>query len=296
MVMGDEQRELNERPNWLQQRLKVRLLGVNQYFIDDLNAARLELGIPEGGWPEKDVALDWLYQHIHQIKPYYFPREEEFGPIARDRVLREMGQLGEHWLRREIQSFRTGVHAEQLPLLIQVDRLREGFGLPVSIFGELVWHALTGEPVPITSTDTIYIEEVAPPEGRLDDLGEPQYDQLDMAVYDRYRSGLPETPGDLLVIKLLVNEYTTKRELNEAWEYVKRVQDRRLQGRPRPRRRRAGPRVEQEQIPEWIEWYSAWKGGETQERVAEIFDKTVEGIRYGIHQIEELMQPRFRNR
>ena len=58
MVMGDEGDGLVEQPDWLQQRLKARLLGVNPYFIDSLNIARLELGIPEGGWPEKDDALD----------------------------------------------------------------------------------------------------------------------------------------------------------------------------------------------------------------------------------------------
>jgi hypothetical protein len=207
-----------------------------------------------------------------------------------------MGRLGQHWLQREILSFQPGAETAQLPLLLQVDRLREGFGLPASVFGELVWHALTDEAVSSSSTDTICIEEVTPPEGRLDEIGEPQYDLLEMAIYDRYRSGLPNIPGDILVIKLLVNEYTTKRQLNEAWEYVKQVQDRRLQGRPRPRRRRAGSRVENVQIPEWIEWHSAWKDGQTQEWVAEFFGKTVEGIRYGINQLEELMRPRFRDR
>ena len=296
MVMGDEDDGLVEQPNWLQQRLKARLLGVNPYFIDSLNIARLELGIPEGGWTEKDDVLDWLYHHIHRLKPYYFPSEDGFGLTSRDRVLREMGRLGEHWLWREIESFHPNAEVEHLPLLLQVDRLREGFDLPTSIFPELVWHTVTGEPIPSTSTDTICIEEATPPEGRLDELGEPQYDQLELAIYDHRRSGLPDTPGDIVVIKLLVNEYTTKRELNEAWECINRVQGRRLQGRPRPRRRRAGPKVEHEQIPEWIGWHSAWKGGDTQETIAEIFDKTVEGIRYGIHQLEELMQPRFRNR
>ena len=114
-----------------------------------------------------------------------------------------------------------------------------------------------------------------------------------METFNSYSEGLPDEAGDLVAIRLIVNKYTTKREIvDTAWEFVRVVRERQLAGRNVPRRCRAGQAVEEGQLPRWQEWHRARRvEGETLEQVAGRFDLPVETVRYGIEQMDGLMRP-----
>ena len=111
-------------------------------------------------------------------------------------------------------------------------------------------------------------------------------DYVDMAIHEAYRSGLPEDlPGTLVVIKVLVNEYTTKRELEEAWRQISAVKKRYGQA---PHRTRAGQTLKQ--YMSWLPAYEAhrlqWKSLNT---VADEFaTEEVETLRYRIGVLDDL--------
>lgn len=270
--MAEQHDDQQPQPDWLNQRLRVMLLPENPHFEGRVRELRLELGVPEAGFPGRQAALDWVHGHLTEHKPYLLPHDGE--PDARAMAHRR--ELARHWLGQEIERFGGG-----LPLIENVKRLLGSFSLPRVVFGHLVWHVVNAGPVPVPSA--MVIEEVGPPTG---DFLEDEIE------YEAYRAGLPEEAGDLVVMRLIVTEHTTKREsVDVAWEFIKDVRSRRLGGRPAPRRRRAGLQVEQDQLPEWLTWYQARHAGLTLERVAAEFDRDVGTIRYGIEQLDALMRP-----
>ena len=261
-------------PNWRDQRHRVLLLPENPHFQQWVQVLRDDLGVPSEGFSVREDALDWLYSHLRRHKPYLMPKRE-----FEEREIGYRRQLSEHRLREEVKRLGKG-----LPLVEGVKRLLYSFRLPRIVFGPLVWHVLAGHQVSVDRASTVVVEEVFPP-------GD---DPADIAEYEGYWRGLPEEAGDLVVVRLVVNAYTTKREMvDEAWKVIKEIRDRHLGGKPAARRRRAGPKVEGKQLQKWLKWYRAWYAGDKPvEGVAEDFGKAFETVRYGIRELDKLMKPR----
>ena len=166
-------------------------------------------------------------------------------------------------------------------------KLLEQFGLPEGLWGDLTCHVLTNRLIPVPNT--MVTEEV----GNWPALGE-YLGEDDWYINCAYSAGLPETvPGELVVIRMVVNEYTTKKELISQWEHIERARERYCQGGPVrvTNRRRAGPGVDQ-QIEKWLKWYLARKvEGKSLLKVADQFGEPEETVRNGIDQMDQLMQP-----
>ena len=275
--MGDEQRELNERPNWLQQQLRVQLLPHNPQFQQQVIDVRQALGIPENGLPDDGTADDWFERHLQEHDPASLLLIELWGPIP-----------GRTWVDRLARAMPQDA---QPTLLERTYLLLDDFNLPPTIFGHLLWLVMTGEPIPEQAVSTTFVEIVEPPD--LPPDASPDRVMVQNAIYDRFHHGLPDVPGDLVVIKMVVNEYTTRRELEDTWAFVEEVRRGHLQGRRIPNRRRAGPGVEG-QLDRWLAWFNARREGATLWAIADEWDVAEETIRNALNQLNQLMEPNNR--
>jgi len=266
----------NPQLDWLQAKRRVQLLPHNPYFQERLVASRRALGLPNGGLQDEDAAYDWLGDHILEQDPYWFTLWAVVGPIPTAALVRKVAHRMAVYPRAEPNAL------EHTYILL------DAFQLLPSVFGRLLWLLVANEQIPETMLTNSYVEVVEPPEVFPED--NPHWIATQEAIYDSYCFGLPDVDGDLVVIKLIVNEYTTKREVTDAWEYVKEVRDHRLQGRKLPHRRRAGHGVE-EQFDRWILWWNARHEGDSLLAIADQWGVAEESIRYALDQLEQLMRP-----
>jgi len=235
------------------------------------------LEIPEEGLPDDGTGDKWLEDHLEENDPASLMLFGLFGPIPgrelASRVARRMQYDG------------------PLTILDHTAALIDAYQLPQTVFGHLMWLIITGEPIPKDAVTTTYAEIVTPPDIPPDASSESAMVQT--AIYDRFRHGLPDIPGDLVVIKILVNEYTTKRELDDSWGFIEEVRDQHIQGKKPANRRRAGGDV-QTQIDRWLAWQQARSGGSTLKSIADQSNVAEETIRNALRKLDQLMQPNNR--
>lgn len=268
--------------NWLSLKLRVSLLPHNPYFKQEVAEVRKGLRIPDGGYADLDSALsEWFLPHLQEHGSSFFPTD--------------LTESLEYWVRfayqHELAHFEQGYRAKRrgevqprLPILEYADELLSKFNLPRSVSKPLVEYLLTEEEIPASAVRTLIIQ---------DGIARPHYPATDRPAAEEdpeeylrgvYWGGLSENvPGELVVIKLIVNEYTTKAELEAAWEHVKQIKG---QHRPVPNRRRS--KVDEE----WLKWFNARRvEGKTLITIANQFGKSEEAIRYALDQLDELMKP-----
>ena len=276
-----EQWDPAKRPDWdwLKLKFRVQLLPRNPHFKDGITRIRKELSIPEQGFPDlpstspEDALGKWLARHLTEHPPV---QHEDWESIV---------ERNPHGLFRSALGRFKSYYRIRSPILLMTFDLLKEFGLPEGLFKDLTWHVLMNRSIPVPNP--IVTEEV----GNWPDYWKTldEHEAFPSAVHSY---GLPEMlRGELVVISMIVNEYTTKQELINLWEQIKLVKERYCQGRQVPNRRRSGPKVEQT-IARWLEWYLARRvEGKSLRGAADQFDVGEETARYGIDQIHELMQP-----
>lgn len=260
------------QPDWLDQKWRFWLLPRNPYFQDRLSDTLSNLGIPGGGFPDRPAADAWLSKHVATHIPSY---QEPIG--ARLFWL-------EAWQTKCPDHSPTWQH---LPILTGIRGLLDAFGLPDSLFKPLLKHILLGTAIP--QPTTMIVEEVYLPAADSD----ASFGEIASAygLYSEQVAGLPEEAGAVVVIRLLVNRYTTQSELAGAWKTIEEIRNRYTNGKRVPSKRRSGTNAEAE-FDEWLRWHEARRSGLSLAKVADKFDRPEETIQYGLKQLDRLMLPR----
>ena len=277
MRIDDQRDGVAQEPDWLQQQLRVQLLPRNPHFQRQLLDVRQVLEIPEEGLPDDGTGDNWLEDHLAENDPASLMLISLVGPIPG----RELASR----VARRVQ------YDGPFTILDHTVALIDAYQLPQTVFGHLMWLIITGEPIPEQTVTTTYAEVVVPPDISPD--ASPEYAMVQTAIYDRFRHGLPDIPGDLVVIKMMVNEYTTKRELEDSWAFIEDVRSQHIQGKKPANRRRAGGSV-QPQIDRWLAWQQARSEGSTLKSIADEAGVAEETIRNALRELDRLMLPNNR--
>ena len=267
--------KLDQEQDWYSKlRLRIQLAHKNPYLRDRLDEARRRLSIPAGGYRRMSWAMRWVDRHL---KSHGRPG---LGTNKRSASLSDE-QL--EWMHYELnRDPMAPLRGEPLPIITAADELLTAFKLPTSIRAPFIGLLLAGRPMPSGSLTTVVVEE------RPDFYdGQPadQWEVIDRAIDESYWSGVPDDiPGTLVVIKMIVNEYTTKRELEDAWRHVKTIQA--PYGQP-PNRRRAGTTVQK--YKDWLDAYHTHRvEGRPREAVAEEYDVPIDTFRNRVEVLDEL--------
>lgn len=278
-----------EQSDWLDKlRLRIQLLPDNPYFQEQLHKTRRELGLPEGGFAEGDGLGEWLYEQLKAQDPRDLPYEDSSRQYS-DAVRQHMRTIMLSNLRTDAErSFKLGLRPptqdliSSLPVVERAAELLKAFHLPSSVLHPLVWLILTGEAVPDTALSTLSVEDMGPVEDLANVIAESEDEAIDLAIYKSYVSGLPDgIQGNLVVVKMTVNEYTTKKEWDAAWEQIREIQE--------PFGKRYGRPRALDQYTEWLPAYIAHRvRGTSFYDTASEFKLPHETLRYRIQQLDEI--------
>ena len=279
----------DEEQDWLSKlRLRVQLLPDNPYFQEQLHETRRQLGIPDGGFAEGDGLGVWLHEHLKAQDPRDLPYEDTSAQYTTPQMEEMHAVMLENLKTDAERSFKLGLRVptqdrlSSLPVVEKAAELLKAFHLPSSVMQPLVWLILTGEAVPDTALSTMSVEDMGPIQDLTDALAAGGDEAMDLAVYESYVSGLPEgIRGNLVVVKMIVNEYTTKTELQEAWPFIQETQQ--AYGR-RPNRRTTVAAYR-----DWLPAYLAHRvGGKSLFDVSDQFRLPVKTLQYRNEQLDEI--------
>lgn len=264
--------------DWLSRlRLRIQLLAVNPYFQAEVREARKTLGIPPDGYSTAQEGFGWLNGHLATHGQPNWGSGQQLPKATPEQV-----ELTLFLAAAESRSYGK----KPLPVVQAAKDLIAAYQLPTNVVGPVAWHVITGEPVSPDAFTTVVVEKVEPGWVYPDSGGE---NAIEAEIWERFKSGLPEgVPGDIVVVRMLVNEYTTKMEFYRAWRHVEAIRNSRHG--TAPSRRRRGKTLAK--YKSWLPAYRAHRvEGKSLYEVADKYDVDLDKLKYRIKQLDQVLRP-----
>lgn len=270
--------------DWLNKyRLRLEFLPRNPFFQEALDRTRKSLDIPPNGFALDLTLGKWLVGHAGTriARWAYYPDTPDYN-VQPARIALIDAEL---WFKESQMRLGIRREVEELQVWKEATKLLVEFDLPQSVQPRLVHYVLTDEPIP-PELETVLVESYDFHEiVSTDDID----DVIDQEFGSLMVEGLPrEMPGKIVVVRMLVNDYTTKKELvDKVWGEVKKIKNDSFPNRPNRRREITATR---EDYRRWLPAYLSHRiEGKSLDCVANDEGiEDVETLRYRIEQLDEL--------